>query len=111
MFHDSSWSRNGSGGSLGIDDENDAFDNIVILLEGLWLSRSCITCAHGGDMLANMDGTSEEATKNWSDLRATAYEKNGMAKKITYGRVSHRVRPTQSDIRTLTAQSSAYSPY
>ena len=58
MFHDSSWSINSSEDSLHIDDENDAFDKIFNLLEGLRLPRRCMTYAHAGDMLANMDGMS-----------------------------------------------------
>ena len=45
------------------DDNYDSFVNIVNLLEGFRLPRIGMTYAHDGDMLANVDGTSEHAKK------------------------------------------------
>ena len=79
LFDDSSSSGDSSDDSQDIDDDNEAFDPMVNPLEGERLPRSCMTYAHDGDMLANMDGTSDDPTKHWSNLRPTARDEKWMS--------------------------------
>ena len=43
LFHDSRSTSDSSEDSLDVDDDNNAFDNIVNVLEGLRLPQSCMT--------------------------------------------------------------------
>ena len=61
----SSSSSDSSESSQDIDDDDDEFYNIFNPLEGFRLPRSCVTYPYDGDLFANMDGTSEDATKHW----------------------------------------------
>ena len=63
-----------------IDDDFDAFVDIVNPLEGFWLPRNGMTDAHDGDMLANVDGTSEHAKRHWNYLKNEAYDLRRMNK-------------------------------
>ena len=65
MFDDSSSSSDSSDDSQDIDVDDVTFDNCVNPLEGLRLPRSCMTDPRDVDMLDNMTGACEDATKHW----------------------------------------------
>ena len=55
-----------------VDDNFDAFVDIVNPLEGFRLPRIGMTYAHDADMLANVEGTSEDTKKHWNNLKNEA---------------------------------------
>ena len=57
-----------------LDDDYDAFNDIVNPLEGCWLPRSCVTYIHDGNMLGNIDSTSRDVTKHWNNIRAATHD-------------------------------------
>ena len=78
LFNDSSSSSDNSEDWIDINEDKDAYDIFANPLEGMRLPRTRMTYCHDGDMLANMDGTSEDATNHWSNLRAAVLEEKWM---------------------------------
>ena len=62
-----------------LNEDNDAYDILTNPLEGMRMPRSRMTYNDDGDMLSNMDGTSVDATKHWSNLRATVRKEKWIA--------------------------------
>ena len=95
------------------EDDFDAFVDIVNPLEGLRLPRSCVTYHHDGDMLANCDGTSPDATKHWNALRDAAYEERWMMEfrmnEATFGELLQLVQPHLQESRVYRDGRRSYS--
>ena len=60
LFDSSSYSSDSSEESQDPHADNFAHDNFINSLEGLRLSRSCMTYVHDGDMLGNNASTSRD---------------------------------------------------
>ena len=77
---DSSFNRDSFENFDDIDDDFDAFVDIINLLEGFRLPRIGMTYVHDVDTPANVDGTSQHATNHWNNLKNKAYNLRWMSK-------------------------------